>query len=148
MGIRSFALAVVLAVTPLSAVQSHPHEELLAARLGHIEHQILRAREALQAAAGAKDVIRLRAIYAASFTHTHASGQVDRRDARILSVLGGEPVVETARAEELTIRVLHVDTAIVTGRSQIPNVAENRSYDFRWMQVWVRVGGGLAACRE
>ena len=65
-----------------------------------------------------------------------ASGKVDGRDARIVSVLAGDPAIETANARELTIRVLHQDTAIVTGRGPILNKAENRDYDFRWTRFW------------
>ena len=49
------------------------------------------------------------------FAHTHTTGKVDGRDARIAALLAGEPTIELARVEELTIRVLHTDTAIITG---------------------------------
>ena len=60
---------------------------------------------------------------------------------RALSLLTGEPVIELAPVEELTIRIPHADTAVVSGRSPILNRQEGRSYDFRWLQVYVRVGG-------
>src|SRR3712207_7617283 len=42
------------------------------------------------AAAAARDAARLRALYAADFAHTHTSGKVDGRDARIVSLLRSE----------------------------------------------------------
>ncbi len=133
--------AFTVMLSPVAPGFSHPHDALQAEQFGHIEHQIMHMREALQAAIAAKDVVRLRALYSPSFTHAHGSGKVDGRDARMVSVLAGDPVIETAKVEELSIRILHSDTAIVTGRSPVLNKAENRDYDFRWMQVWVRVGG-------
>jgi hypothetical protein len=137
---RALALAVPATIVAAAAV-AHPHETLKDEQIGHIEHQVMHARQDLIAAIAAKDVGKLRAIYAESFTHTHGSGKVDGRDARIVAVLAGEPVIETAKPHEITIRVMHADTAIVSGKSPILNVTEKRDYDFRWMQVWVRVGG-------
>ena len=138
---RGFVAALALAPLLSHAALAHPHEALHAEQHGHVEEQIVALRAALRDAVAAKDAARLRSIYAPSFTHTHGSGKTDGRDARIVSLLAGDPVIETAPVEEMTVRVLHADTAIVTGRSPILNKGENRSYDFRWMQVWVRVGG-------
>ncbi len=105
------------------------------------ELDVLAAREAIRAAVAAKDAAALRVLYTDDFTHTHGSGKVDGRDTRIVSLLVGEPTIEMAPADDLHVRV-HVNaTAIVTGRSPILNRAENRSDDFRWVQVFVRDGG-------
>jgi uncharacterized protein (TIGR02246 family) len=134
------ALALpALSPAPLLA---HPHEALARERQGAVEQQVMAARESIRAAASARDAARLRALYTADFTHTHASGKVDGRDARIVSLLAGEPTVELARVEELTIRVLHPDTAILTGRSPIPRSdGDGGARDVRWMQVFVRADG-------
>ena len=133
-------LATALAALP-AALAAHPHDMLTADRQGQIEQQIMQVRSALRGAVERRDVAALRALYAPGFTHTHGSGKVDGRDARIDALLAGEPVIELAPVEELTIRIPHADTAIVTGKSPVLNRAENRNYDFRWMQVHVRVGG-------
>lgn len=132
----AFALSLVSA-----AALAHPHDQLLAERQGEVEQQVMAVRARLRDAVAARDVIALRALYAPGFTHTHGSGKVDGRDARIVSLLAGEPTIELARVEELAIRIPHPDTAIVSGRSPIRNVAEGRDYDFRWLQVFVRAGG-------
>ncbi|CAN5276862.1 hypothetical protein BH10PSE6_BH10PSE6_19710 [soil metagenome] len=58
----------------------------------------------------------------------------------IVSLLTGDPVIEDAPVTEMLVRV-HGDTAILSGRSPILNKAENKPYDFRWIQVYVREGG-------
>ena len=82
----------------------------------------------------------LRAMYADGFTHTHGSGRVDGKDARIVAALSGDPVIETAPVEELTYRVFGDHTIIVTGKSPIPNKAAKRTDNFRWISVYVRTG--------
>jgi ketosteroid isomerase-like protein len=104
------------------------------------ELEVLAAREAIRAAVAAKDAAALRALYTEDFTHTHGSGKVDGRDTRIVSLLVAEPTIEMAPADELRVRIHANATAIVTGRSPILNRAENRTYDFRWVQVFVRDG--------
>ncbi len=129
--------ALLLPDTPLA----HPHEALTRERQGAIEQQVMAAREGIRAAVSARDAGRLRALYAADFAHTHTSGKVDGRDARIVSLLAGEPVIELARVEELTIRVLHADTAILSGRGPIQRSDGGGTRDVRWMQVYVRADG-------
>ena len=41
-----------------------------------------------------KDAAALRKIYADGFVHTHGSGKVDGKDARIVAALAGDPVIE------------------------------------------------------
>jgi len=136
--LRTAAILPVLAAAPALA---HPHDQLAGERDGRIEQQVMAVRDSIRRAVEARDVVALRAMYSGGFTHTHGSGKVDGRDARIVALLAGEPTVEMAPVEELTIRVMHADTAIVSGRSPILNRSENRTYDFRWVQVYVRVGG-------
>lgn len=140
---RRAALLAALAaiVLPPAIAGAHPHETLTAERQSEVEQQVMLARATIRRAVEAKDVVALRALYSPGFTHTHGSGKVDGRDARIVSLLAGEPVIELAPVEELTIRIPHPDTAIVSGKSPILNRSENRNYDFRWVQVYVRVGG-------
>lgn len=137
---RRALLAFVLAL-PASAAMAHPHHDLTAERAGHIEQQVMAFRVGLQAAARERDMVKLRAMFAPSFTHTHTTGQVDGRDARLVSVLAGEPVIELAAVEELSIRVLNADAAVVTGRSAIRSISESRVIQVRWVQMMARVGG-------
>ena len=139
---RRALLALLPATLVLpSIVLAHPHEMLTRERQGAIEQQVMATRDGIRAAVAARDAARLRTLYAADFTHTHATGKVDGRDARIVALLAGEPTVELARVEELTIRVLHADTAILTGRSPVQRSDGGGTRDVRWMQVYVRADG-------
>jgi hypothetical protein len=139
--LRTDGLTVALTtafVMTISAAFAHPpgvkDEDQAAA------HEVESFREFIKRAVDKKDVHALRALYAESFTHTHGSGRIDGKDTRIVSVMAGDPVIENAPAEELLYRVFGNHTIIVTGKSPILNKAENRSYHFRWIAVYVKVG--------
>lgn len=137
---RQLVAAAAVLPLPFGAL-AHPHEVLTSEQHGDIERQLMTFRNELKDAVAAKDVVRLRAMYADSFTHTHGSGKMDGKDARIVALLAGDPVIETAPASEFSIRVHGPDTAIITGRSPILNRQDGKSYDFRWIQVCTRVSG-------
>ncbi|WP_430396609.1 nuclear transport factor 2 family protein [Ferrovibrio sp.] len=134
-----FALfAMLLAASPI--VLAHPNDPPSSAEMEALRQEVLAARQAIKAAVAAKDVVALQKLLTPEFTHTHGSGKVDGRDARIVSLLAGEPVIELAPFSELSIRIHGRVTAIVAARSPILNRAENRDYDFRWIQVYVKDG--------
>jgi Domain of unknown function (DUF4440) len=134
---RRLLFAALLAA-PLAA-RAHPLDRSVP--LGPTELEVMAFRQALQEAIAAKDVVKLRAMYADSFTHTHGSGKMDGKDTRIVAALAGDPVIETAPVDELSLRPHGPDTVIVTGRSPILNPREGRHYDFRWIAVYVRTAG-------
>jgi hypothetical protein len=136
---RAFALGLLALAS--SQALAHPHNQLNAEQQGDIERQLTAFRNELKDAVAAKDVGKLRTMYADSYTHTHGSGKMDGKDARIVSLLAGDPVIETAPVTELSIRIYGSDMVIMSGRSPILNKQENRSYDFRWMQVYTRASG-------
>ncbi|HYF07788.1 MAG TPA: nuclear transport factor 2 family protein, partial [Acetobacteraceae bacterium] len=105
------------------------------------EPEMVAFRRAITEAIAARDEARLAAMYAPSFVHTHGSGRMDGREARIASLLAGEPVIENAPVTDWVVRQPAPDTAIVTGRSPILNTREDRTYEFRWVQIFVRVEG-------
>jgi ketosteroid isomerase-like protein len=86
----------------------------------------------------AKDAAKLRDLYAPSFVHTHTSGKMDQRDARIVALLAGDPVIETADVTELDIRIPNDWTAIATGLSPITSRVDGKTYAVRWLAVYVR----------
>jgi hypothetical protein len=88
----------------------------------------------------AKDAAALRRIYANGFVHTHGSGKVDGKDARIVSALSGDLVIETAPVTDLVIRVPGGWTAIAIGVSPIRSMADGKTNLFRWTAVYVRMG--------
>ncbi len=133
------ALTTALLAVPLAS-PALAHSPVTMKDVHEVTKQLMQFRDEMKAAVEAKDVHKLRAMYAETFTHTHGSGKVDGKDARIVSLLAKEPVIEDVPMSEVSVR-LHGDTAILAAKSPILNVKENRHYDFRWMQVFVRVDG-------
>jgi len=111
---------------PLTVAQSHKSLE-----------EVKAFREKLAKAVTDKDFATLRACYADSYTHTHGSGKVDNKDARLVSAMAAEPMIENAPSTELVYRAHNGPVVIVSGRSPILNVKEGKPYDFRWTAVYV-----------
>ena len=59
--------------------------------------------------------------------------------------VASQPPVQDAQAraavEELSIRVLNPDAAVITARSPIRSISENRVIQVRWVQMMARVNG-------
>ena len=61
---------------------------------------------------------------------------------RLVAAMAGEPLIEAAPASELVFRVFAGPTVILTGKSPILNVKEQKNYDFRWVCVYVTAASG------
>lgn len=130
----------LLAASPLlvaGPALAHPPRQPDDAEQQSLIEEIKTFREKIAKAVIDKDFPALRAIYADAFSHTHGSGKLDNKDARIVSALAGEPMIENAPASELSYRVFAGPTVVVTGKSPILNVKEQKTYDFRWVAVYV-----------
>jgi hypothetical protein len=136
---RRVVFPVLLAATAFP-VQAFAHEQAPKQDVSAATGELMAFRAEMKAAIDAKDAAKLKTMYTETFTHTHGSGKVDGRDARIISLLAKEPVIEDVEMSEVSVRV-HRDTAILAARSPILNVKENKNYDFRWMQIYVRSNG-------
>ena len=130
-----------LPLLPLPAL-AHPNHAPTPAQVAGVIEEVKAFREKLAKAVTDKDFATLRACYADSFTHTHGSGKVDDKNARLVSAMAGEPMIENAPASELAFRVFGGPTVILTGKSPIRNVKEQRIYDFRWLCVYVAEHAG------
>jgi ketosteroid isomerase-like protein len=133
--------ASALALCLLIAAQAAAHPPGVKDEDQAVAHEVEALREELKRAIERKDVALLRAMYADGFTHTHGSGRMDGKDTRIVSVLAGDPAIETAPVEELNYRVFGNHTIIVTGKSPIPDKSKNKTYNFRWIAVYAKAGG-------
>ncbi len=146
MFLRRFLLSAALVSASLAFMpampMAHPHDGPKSSLVLAVEKEVLATRDLIQKAALDKDVTALKRLLSEDFTHTHGSGKMDGRDARILSLIAGEPVIELAPVTDRHVHVHGGATAIVTGLSPILNTSENRSYDFRWMQVYVKDAQG------
>ncbi len=131
---------LLLATAPLLIalpVLAHPPRQPDKAESQSIIEEIKVVRDKLAKAVTTKDARTLRAIYADAFTHTHESGKMEDRDARVASAMAGAPMIENAPAIDLSYRVFAGPTVVVTGKSTLPNVAEQRARDVRWVVVYV-----------
>ena len=130
----------LIAALPLLAAfpaLAHPPRQPDNAEAQSIIEEIKTFREKIAKAVTDKDFPTLRAVYADTFSHTHGSGKLDNKDARLVSAMAGEPMIENAPAAEISYRVFAGPTVIVTGKSPILNVREQKTYDFRWVCVYV-----------
>ena len=134
---RTLIAALPLVALPATA-QAHP---ITVAEVSRSIDEVKAFREKHAKAIEAKDFSSLRRSYADSYTHTHGSGKFDNKDARIVSAMAGEPLVEGAPATDLVFRAFAGPTVIVTGKSPILNLKEQKSYDFRWVCVYVTTDG-------
>jgi ketosteroid isomerase-like protein len=136
-------LAMGLLVLPIvGAALAHPPAILSEREERATAEEVIDFRKTVSGAIERKDAAALRKIYANGFVHTHGSGKVDGKDARIVSALAGDPVIENAPVIDLVIRVPGGWTAIATGVSPIRSLADGKTYNFRWTAVYVRMGEG------
>ena len=136
------AASLPLLVVPVLPVFAHPPRQPDSAEAQKLIQEETTFREKLAKAVKDKDFKALRAAYAENYTHTHGSGKLDNKDARIVAAMAGEPLIEAAPATELSFRVYAGPTVIVTGKSPILNVKEQKTYDFRWVCVYVTATDG------
>ena len=121
---------------------AHPPRQPDPAEAKKFIEEVTDFRARLAKAVRAKDLAALRALYADGFTHTTESGKLDTKDARLAAAMAGDPMIETAPATDLVFRVFAGPTVIATGKSPILNVKEQKTYDFRWVCVYVTAHDG------
>ena len=121
---------------------AHPPRQPDSAEAKKFIEEVTDFRAKVAKAVLAKDFAAMRPLYADSFTHTHGSGKLDNKDARLVAAMAGEPLIEAAPATDLVFRVFAGPTVIVTGKSPILNVKEQKTYDFRWVCVYVTAQDG------
>jgi len=121
---------------------AHPPRQPDAAEAKHFVKEVTDFRSKLAKAVLAKNLAALRPLYADGFTHTSETGKVETRDARLAAAMAGEPMIETAPATDLTFRVFTGPTVIVTGKSPLPSGADQKTYDDRWVSVYVTAKDG------
>src|SRR5215212_11914374 len=98
----------LLAALPLLAAApalAHPPRQPDNAEAQSIIEEIKAFREKVAKAVTNKDFPTLRAAYADAFTHTHGSGKLDNKDARLVAAMAGEPLIENAPATDVSYRV-------------------------------------------
>ena len=132
--------AALLAYGLLCAV-GHAQPVAPAPDLNAVRRELDAFRNDLKRATDAGDIARLRSLIADTFTHKRASGRIDDKEGRIIMLLTREPTIETGLVLDDWLSLRGLDTAILTARSPLLNRDENRTYDFRWMQVFTKISG-------
>jgi hypothetical protein len=127
------------AATVLEKASAHPPAIVSEAQRKLISEEVAAFRKDVAAAIKAKNAKRLQRMYAPSFAHTHTSGKVDDKEARIATLLKGDPVIETAPVSDLVIRIPNDWVGIATGVSPI-KADDGKTYDVRWTSVYTREG--------
>ena len=99
-------------------------------------------RKDFLAAGTNRDAAALRRFYTDDFTHTHTSGKVDGKDARIVSVMAGEPTVEMAPIPEFRLSCFGEAVCIVRALSRIRRATDGKWFDVRWTQTYIKTSKG------
>jgi ketosteroid isomerase-like protein len=133
-------LAVAIAVSFPIVGATHPIEPATKTA-PKLQAEIAAFRKEFQAAVANRDAAALRRYYADDFTHTHTSGKVDGKDARIVSLLSDEPTVEMAPVPEFTLSCFGESVCIARALSPIKR-GDGKWFDVRWTQTYVKTGRG------
>ena len=133
-----FALAFLHTSAPVSA---HPISPATSAAPA-LQAEIQTFRAKFEAAAQRRDAVALRTFYTDDFTHTHTSGKVDGKDARIVSVIAAEPTVETAPVPEFHLSCFGESVCIARALSPIKRGLDGKWFDVRWTQTYIKTPKG------
>jgi ketosteroid isomerase-like protein len=136
-------LATLAVLTAARCGLAHPIEPVSPGD-PRLRDEIHAFRAAFAAAANGRDAAALRRFYTDDFTHTHTSGKVDGKDARIVSVLAGEQTVEMAATPELRVACFGESVCIARALSPIKRASDGKWFDVRWTQTYVRTGWQIA----
>ena len=99
-------------------------------------------RKDFLAAGTNRDAAAPRSFYTDDFTHTHTSGKVDVKDARIVSVMAGEPTVEMAPIPEFGLSCFGEAVCIARALSPIKRATDGKWFDVRWTQTYIKTSKG------
>jgi ketosteroid isomerase-like protein len=139
--VRGFCVLSVLAVSLAwgsAPARGHPPSIVNETGQKAVADEIRAFRKAIADAIASRNAAGLREMYAPTFVHTHTTAKTDNRDARIVSALSGDPIIETAPVEDLVIRVPNDWVAVATGVSPIKSAADGKTYSVRWTSVYTR----------
>lgn len=139
---RPCTSALVLSLCVIAAgATAHPINPATAAD-AKLQAEIQTLRKDFQAASTQRDATALRNFYTDDFTHTHTSGKVDNKDARIVGVLAGDPTVELAPTPEFKLSCFGESVCIARALSPIKRGTDGKWFDVRWTQTFIKTSKG------
>ncbi len=131
-------MAMAMAVAFAAPAHAHPPAKLSTQSEQAVSGEVEAFYKALAVTVAAKDIAKLKAMYAESFTHTHTSAKVDGRDARIVSLLAGEATVELLPFTTRNITI-HAGGWAAVARGVTPiKAADGKTYAVHWAQFLTR----------
>ena len=136
----AFLVAIATAITTIEAA-SHTIEPVPQTD-AKLQADIATFRKDFLAAGTNRDAAALRRFYTDDFTHTHTSGKVDGKDARIVSVMAGEPTVEMAPIPEFRLSCFGEAVCIARALSPIKRATDGKWFDVRWTQTYIKTSKG------
>lgn len=138
---RRSVLCLTLATVAVASAQAHPIDPVSQAD-PKLQAEVAAFRRDFVTAASSRDAAALRRFYTDDFTHTHTSGKVDGKDARIVSVIAGEPTVEMAPVPEFRLSCFGDSVCIVRALSPIKRGTDGKWFDVRWTQTYIKTSKG------
>jgi ketosteroid isomerase-like protein len=134
-------LLSLLFASASGVAMSHPIEPVPTAE-PKLRVEIAAFRKDFQVAGTNRDAASLKRYYTEDFTHTHTSGKVDGKDARIVSVVAGDQTVEMAPVAELNLSCFGESVCIARALSSIKRASDGKWFDVRWTQTYVKTSKG------
>jgi ketosteroid isomerase-like protein len=138
---RRLVAMAALAVAGMTSVAAHPIDPVPDTDQT-LPAEVAAFRKEFQAAGTSRDAAALRRFYTEDFTHTHTSGKVDGKDARIVSVLAAEQTVEMAPVREFRLSCFGESVCIARALSPIKRGTDGKWFDVRWTQTYVKTSKG------
>jgi ketosteroid isomerase-like protein len=113
-----------------------------AAQTSRAVREIAAARRQVREAIAGNDEKRLARLFADDFTHTHASGRVDDKAARLKGLLAGEATIDSVAETALRVRLYAGGrVAVALGGSRLPVAGSAEFSEIRWTVIYVRQRG-------
>lgn len=136
---RGLLVCLLLLFTAAAPAQAHPPSQVNADTEKGIADEVTAFRKAMAEAIRRKDAATLRRMYAEHFQHIDTAAKSADRDARIVTALAGDPIIETAGVEDFRVHT-HAGgwVAIATATSPIKAISDGKTYAVRWTAVYVR----------
>lgn len=130
----NFLIGTAITIVSVFVIQAQSKNDKMISEIKLLRGKLLTAIKE-------RDRKTLDAIYADDFTHTHASGQVDGKTARLDALVSGEKTIESAEVNEVNFRAYGKTTVVAVGQSTVAD--ENQSaVKYRWTLVYVKAKNG------
>lgn len=102
------------------------------------ESEVLDFSDRVLEAVKNRDRSKLEEYFHPKFTHTHASGKVDDRNARLTVLLKGEETIDSIEPQSLTTTDFGDGLVIARGRS---STTDKQPQTYQWTRIYRKISG-------